>query len=263
MSVGFAQERSIRIGRRLSALRLLFVLIAARAAAQENWTQVVKFEAYKPDYFLVGQPETKIQGSMKIPLIQGENLYFGYTQLMMWELIRGGPYFSDINYNPEFFYRVHLGDGTERWLDVGPFDHESNGAGGTNERSWNRTYVRFHDEWSFEGRAKLRAEVKAWGPYSMNAANRNLPNYRGLWEGDMILSDFEGNYVVEDLILRFYAGGPSNVDPTRGGQELTFRVKSAKRKFLPVLMMQVFHGYAESLADYRHSYWAYRAGIGF
>jgi phospholipase A1/A2 len=253
----------MRLRRSARFLVLLAALGGGRAAAQENWTQVVKFEAYKPDYFLIGQPETKIQGSMKVSLIQDQNLYFGYTQLMMWEMIRSSPYFSDLNYNPEFFYRFHIGGGKTQWVDFGPFEHESNGAGGVNERSWNRTYVRYHDEWSLGRRAKLRAEVKAWVPYSMNASNRNLPNYRGLWEGNAILSDFKGDYVVEDLIFRFYAGGPSNVDPTRGGQELTLRIKSASRKLLPVMMLQVFHGYAESLADYRHSYWAYRAGVGF
>ncbi|MDE2510110.1 MAG: hypothetical protein KGL74_03215 [Elusimicrobia bacterium] len=68
---------------------------------------------------------------------------------------------------------------------------------------------------------------------------------------------------MEDLIFRVCAGGPSNADPLRGGQELTLRIKSAKRKLLPVIIMQVFHGHAESTLDYRRSYWAYRAGFGF
>ena len=38
-------------------LLLLAMLSTSLAAAQENWTQVVPFEAYKPDYFLLGQPE--------------------------------------------------------------------------------------------------------------------------------------------------------------------------------------------------------------
>lgn len=223
----------------------------------------MQFQSYKPDYFLMGQPETKLQLSLKVQLLQEENLYFGYSQLMLWQLVRKDPYFSDINYNPEFFYRVHFGDQGTKWLDIGPFEHESNGKGGADERSWDRTYARYHDEWLMGAHTKLRAEVKLWVPYAMNASNRNLPNYLGIWEGNVMLSDFKGNFVVEDLIFRFYAGGPSNVDPTRGGQELTFRIKSARRKILPVAMMQVFHGYAESLLDYRHSYWAWRAGIGF
>jgi outer membrane phospholipase A len=248
---------------RFNLLFLAAVAIGAPAAAQENWNQVVPIEGYKPDYFLMGKPQTKIQFSLKIPLIQGRGLYFGYTQIMLWELFRADPYFSDVNYNPEFFYRFHLGGGKTRWLDFGPLEHESNGKGGAGERSWNRTYLRYHDEWALGGRAKARAELKAWVPYSMNVSNRNLPNYRGLWEGSVIFSDFKGDYTVEDLIVRLYAGGPSNVDPTRGGQELTFRIKSSKRKFIPVTMLQVFHGFAESLADYRRSYWAFRAGIGF
>jgi len=80
-----------------------------------------------------------------------------------------------------------------------------------------------------------------------------------------MLSNFLGDfYDVDDLIFRLYPGGPSNVDPTRGGQELTWRVRARFRKeVLPVMVFQVFHGYAESLLDYRHSYWAWRAGIGF
>lgn len=90
--------------------------------------------------------ETKIQLSLKIRIIQDQNLYFGYTQLMLWELERPDPYFSDVNYNPEFFYRFHLADRNTRWLDIGPFEHESNGKGGIDERSWDRTYIRYHDE---------------------------------------------------------------------------------------------------------------------
>jgi len=243
----------------------LLVLLAARAAAQENWTQVVPLEPYKPNYFLMGQPDTKIELSLKIPLVQGQNLYFGYTQLMKWELFRNDPYFADLNYNPEVFYRFPLGDGATRWLDVGPFEHESNGKGGAEERSWNRTYARYHDEWPLGGPTILRAELKAWVPYSYNPSNRNLADYRGLYETNVILSNFLGSwYDVDDLIFRLYPGGPSEVDPTHGGQELTLRVRASfRKKLLPVMVFQVFHGFAESMLDYRHSYWAWRAGIGF
>lgn len=247
------------------ALLLLAALGAPRAAAQENWTRVVPLEAYKPNYFLMGQPDTKIELSLKIPLIQDQNLYFGYTQLMKWELVRNDPYFADINYNPEIFYRFKIHGSSTTWLDIGPYDHESNGKGGSQERAWNRTYARYHDEWALGGRLVLRAELQAWVPYAYNSANRNLPDYRGVYETNVMLSGFLGRlYDVDDLILRLYPGGPSNVDPTRGGQELTVRLRAAARKkFMPVGVMQVFHGYAESMLDYRHSYWGWRVGIGF
>jgi outer membrane phospholipase A len=248
----------------LSILLLIVALGSMRAAAQENWTHNVPFEAYKPNYALEGQPDMKIQGSLKVPLITDQNLYFGYTQLIIWQALRPDPYISDINYDPELFYRVHIKDQKTQWLDLGLFEHESNGKGGAEEVSWNRSYVRYHAEWFIGAHAKIRAEVKAWVPYDMNANNRDLPEYRGLWESSVMLSDFRrDSVVVDDLIFRFYAGGPSNVDPARGGQEFTWRVKSSRRKYVQVVMFQVFHGVAESLLDYKHSLWAWRAGIGF
>jgi len=252
--------------RRAAALLVLLAAFgAARASAQENWTAVAPLELYKPDYFLMGQPDTKIQFSFKIRLLQDQNLYFGYSQLMKWELFRPDPFFADLNYNPEFFYRFKLDGSSTTWVDFGPFEHESNGKGGAEERSWNRTYARVHDEWRVGDQAGLKGEFKAWIPYSYNPSNRNLADYRGLYETNWILSDFLGKfYDVDDLILRLYPGGPSEVDPARGGQELTLRVRAARRrKIRPVVVLQLFHGFAESMLDYRHSYWAWRAGIGF
>ena len=255
----------MRAGIIAGSLLLFSALAAPRASAQENWTAVVPLELYKPDYFLMGQPDTKIQFSFKLRLVQGYPLYFGYSQVMKWDLVRPDPFFADLNYNPEFFYRFALGDSKTRWLDAGPFEHESNGKGGSEERSWNRSYLRFHDEWTVGDKTVLRAELKAWVPYSLNVANRDLPDYRGVYETNVILSNFMGpRFDVDDLILRLYPGGPSNVDPTRGGQELTWRMRStAHIRIRPVLVFQVFHGYAETMLDYRHSYWAWRAGIGF
>ena len=175
------------------------------------------------------------------------------------------PYFADIDYNPEFFYRFKVGASSTAWVDVGPFEHESNGKGGAQERSWNRTYARVHEEWNVGDEAVLRGEFKAWFRTRSNASNRNLADYRGLYELNLTLSDFMGRfYDVDDMILRLYPGGPSEVDPTHGGQELTWRVRAKfRRKFRPVITFQVFHGFAESMLDYRHSYWAWRAGIGF
>lgn len=254
--------------RKVFVVTSLIVLVssaAAPAAAQENWTAVAPLELYKPDYFLMGQPDAKIQFSFKVRLLQDQNLYFGYSQLMKWELFRASPYFLDINYNPELFYRVKLGDTPTRWLDFSPFEHESNGQGGVNERSWNRAYIRYHDEWKAGRDAVLRGEFKVWAPYSLNASNRNLPDYRGLYETNLILSNFAGPmFDVDDLIFRLYPGGPSNVDPTRGGQEVTLRIRTAKPdKLRPVAVFQIFHGHAESLLDYRQNYWAWRGGIGF
>ena len=245
------------------ALILLAALGAAPAAAQEAFTSIASLETYKPSYFLQGQPDTKIQVSLKLRLVQDQNLYFGYSQLMIWQFVRANSHFSDLNYNPELFYRFPLGDG-KRWVDFGPFEHESDGKSGAAARSWNRTYVRGHDEWAVGGTARASVELKAWVPYLMDPASRNIPQYRGLYETNLTLSDFIPGLDFDDLILRLYPGGPSDVDPTRGGQELTLRLHfKQSKKALPVVTFQVFHGFAESLLTDTRSYWAWRAGIGF
>ena len=52
------------------ALILLAALGAAPAAAQEAFTSIASLETYKPSYFLQGQPDTKIQVSLKLRLVQ-------------------------------------------------------------------------------------------------------------------------------------------------------------------------------------------------
>ena len=249
------------------ALTITFLvsLGASRSAAQEAYTSSTTLEMYKPAYFLQGQPDTKIQVSLKLRLAQGHNLYLGYTQLMIWQFIRQNSHFSDVNYNPEIFYRCHL-DERSRWVDLGIFEHESDGKSGTTTaRSWNRTYLRGHDEWSLGDGMRLRAEFKAWVPYLLDPASKNLPQYRGLYETNLILSNVIGGiFDRDDLILRLYPGGASDVNPAQGGQELTLRLHPRRPKSaVPVVTLQVFHGFAESLLTYRRSYWAWRAGIGF
>jgi phospholipase A1 len=235
------------------------------ASAEEGADTTIRLEPYKPLYFLVGQPNTKIQLSFKGRLVEGSNLYFGYTQLMMWELIRSDPYFSDLNYAPEIFYRYHVADSPKRWIDFGAWEHESNGKGGANERSWNRTYLRYHDETDLGWKqTRLLWSIKAWVPYAYNSANKNITEYRGLWEVNVTLAKLPSPVFEQDeWTFRLYPGGPSSNNPLRGGQELTLRAKLRGRRFLPLFVGQVFHGFGENLLDFQESRWGLRAGIGF
>src|SRR5579863_1274910 len=148
-------------------------------SAEESGSDLNRLESYKPIYFLMGSPNTKIEVSLKTKVIEGFNLYVGYSQLMMWELFRKSPYFSDLNYNPEIFYRMVLKADSKmiptRWLDFGGFEHESNGKGGVNERSWNRSYLRYHDEVDSTMGSRVYWSIKAWGPYSEVPSVFRLP----------------------------------------------------------------------------------------
>ena len=242
----------------------LHALSGATALASEGESNLLELYNYKPIYFLMGTSYTKIEFSFKTQVVKSIPVYFGYTQLMMWDLFTPSPYFYDINYNPLVWYRFNIDGSENHWLDLIPFEHESNGKGGTQERTWNRIGASYHQVFSVGDHSTLYFDFKAWIPFMMSLNNANIAQYRGVWELQLTLSKFLGPFFdFNDLELRFYPGGPSYTDPLRGGQELTLRLRSKLRDFLPFALVQVFHGYGQYLLDDQNSMWGVRAGIGF
>ncbi len=248
----------------LSAALLLFCPWIANAYVDEGSAPAVMISPYKPTYFVVGKKEGKGQFSLKARPAEALPLYVGYTQLMMWDIFRASAPMRDINFNPELFYRVTLGEEKElRWLDLGIFEHESNGLQGSNSRSWNRSYLRFSDAYSFTGlTTKLQWSIKIWAPYSCEGSG--CAQYRGLFEANISLENFFGTGMGEnDINLRFYPGGRSYLNPLKGGQELTFRLRPSKLSYVPLFVIQFFHGYGENMLDQSNEQLALRGGIGF
>lgn len=235
----------------------------AHAYIDETRSETVLISPYKPTYFLLGSLDTKIELSFKGQLIEQTPLFFGYSQLMFWELFQPSAPFSDIDYNPELFYRGFYFSDKKAWIDFGLFEHESNGKGGEDSRSWNRAYLRYSDLWKLGERVSMNTTVKAWVPYAA-ADNPDIAKYRGLAEFTVSFTGFLGRvFDRDDLIFRFYLGGATYINPLQGGQGLTLRVKSGPRKFLPLTVIQLFHGYGENLLNYRDNRTAIRAGVGF
>ena len=222
------------------------------------------FQRYKPSYFLLGHPITKVQISLKVQILRELPLYMGYSQLMMWDLFKNSAPFRDINFNPELFYRIHLeGErGMVRDLDLAPFEHESNGKDGPDSRSWNRIYARYTSNFLLPGRG-IWWSFKLQLPFAYRD-NPDLPKQRGIYEFQVGVSDlFRRFFDVNELILRIYGGGRTRVNPLQGGQELTYREKESRRIFLLTLYLQIFHGYGENLLDAGDKRWGFRAGVGF
>ncbi len=107
---------------------LLFVLSAHGAdpvtagvdpATVDDREPIPFLERYKPSYFLLGHPITKVQVSFRVQLVRDLPVHFGYTQLMMWDLFKSSAPFRDLNYNPDLFYRLALSrdDGRSLVLD--------------------------------------------------------------------------------------------------------------------------------------------------
>jgi outer membrane phospholipase A len=245
-------------------LLLGWTFAVTRAAADEGEGDMLALLSYKPIYFLMGNPYTKIELSFKTQIVRALPVYFGYTQLMMWDLFIHSPFFYDLNYNPLAWYRINFDVSSEQWLDLIPWEHESNGKGGLLERAWDRTGVAYHQRLALGEETKLYASVKAWVPFHYNPNNEDLAQYRGVWQLDLTLSDFMGSmFEFSDLIFTLYPGGDYYTNPIRGGQELTLRLKSVYREFMPLFVAQIFHGYGEYLQDYQDEHWGFRIGVGF
>jgi phospholipase A1 len=224
----------------------------------------LQLKRYKPFYFIAGKADMKGQISFKVPVVEGTGLYIGYTQLFIWDVYKPSGPMRDVNYNPEAFYRFNLNGSHYTALDLGLFEHESNGLAGTSSRQWNRTYLRFHEEYKkAESALHLIWEAKVWYQFMDDPGNVDIERYRGTYELNMTLAGMGHTILnINDLTLRIFPGGPSTADITRGGQELDWRIMGSKRLLVPIFI-QLYHGYGENLLDYKRKQWMLRAGIGF
>lgn len=201
----------------------------------------------------VKHTEFVYQFSFKLPMIKNVfeiankpvSLYISYTQLAFWQLYVKSAYFRETNYEPEIYLSSNL---RKNWLlDVG-VNHQSNGRGGAQERSWNRAYF---DLTGSEGNWLI--SFKPW-----------------------FLIFREGNSGVYNPDITQYLGHERIVGAYQfpNSLELTLRVQNLERpRYLsekaslsyPLnkkikLYIQFFHGYGQSLIEYKHS--TTSAGIG-
>ena len=248
----------------IAVFLVVFCLISVAKAEEEGGPQLVRLQEHKPIYFLIGEPDTKIQFSFKVQFFQRFNLYLAYTQLVMWDAFKVSSPVRDINYDPEIFYRIFIKKDSNRWIDLGFIEHESNGLTGATSRSWNRIYVLYHSTQKLSEHIKLPWSIKGWIPSYQNPTDRDIPKYRGMWELQVTLTDFLGSFFGDnDLLLRLYPGGKYYTNPLAGGQELTLRSKATIKALSPVVVFQLFHGYGENMLDYQHDRFGIRIGIGF
>ena len=242
---------------------IIILLTIYSVEPEEIKSSPIQLQQYKTIYFLAGKPDTKIQLSFKVQLINKLDLYFAYTQLMMWDVLEPSAPFRDLNYNPDLFYRIFIKKESNRWVDIGIFEHESNGRDGESSRGWNRAYVLFHSTQKI-GEHKILWSIKSWFPYSYKNSNPDLPKYRGLWEFQVTVSNMLQSFWGEnELNLRLYPGGNYYLNPIAGGQELLFISKTKMTTFAPNFLVGFFHGYGENLIDYNRDRFGIRAGLSF
>src|SRR4051812_26882701 len=131
--------------------------------------------AHRPLYVLVGPevPNVKFQISTKVPLLFPDgrnapepvlsNVYFGYTQMSLWDIHHPGTATIDTTFQPELFFVTRTAPvdfpgfrASGVGVQVG-VQHESNGRSG--EESRNANYFYLEPTLYFGDRKALHAEV--------------------------------------------------------------------------------------------------------
>lgn len=201
--------------------------------------------------------EAKLQISFKIPLwinIMGESatLYFGYTQLSLWQMYNSelSSPFRETNYEPELMLGFPL---KERFLGMDlsalllSLNHQSNGQTEPFSRSWNRIIANF-----LFSSGNFVVNVRPWYRIPEEDAvddNPDIDKYMG--SGEIHAYYKSGDNVVAALLrnnLREDNKGAIQLD---WSYQMHPKVKG---------YIQLFSGYGDSLIDYDRA--VTRFGIG-
>ncbi len=198
--------------------------------------------------------ETEFQVSIKYDSAAGlfglnEIYTAAYTQLAFWQLYEESAYFRETNYNPELFVTFPISTLDESIFVKAvriAFEHQSNGRGGAEERSWNylsaSTYLQFKN---------VFAELKLWHRLpDTTDYNPDLIDYMGHGHLRFMLPYKKH---MAKLLLRSNFSGNSAV-------EFDYSYPAFDRNDL-FFYLKTFNGYGESLIDYNHN--VNKVGIGF
>ncbi len=229
---------------------------------REEKLEEANFFRYKDNYILGGKPNTKVQFSLKFPIILHENLFLAYTQQMFWKLSAQSKPFQDINFNPELFYEWQRPHRLIRAFALG-IEHRSNGKAGLESRSLDRLFVETGAEIGWKG-YQLRWDTRVFWIYDIDwQTNNEIRQYTGFW-----YTRFAVDGLLEQLIptktelyLQFNPGGESGTKSRYGSIESGLKVRARIFGSLPYLMVQYYYGYMESLLDYNVPTHSYRIGF--
>lgn len=218
------------------------------------------YQNHTPNNEQLKHQEMKFQLSFKVPLWKNilnhpSSLYFAYTQLTYWQLYNNSAFIRETDYEPEFFLaneiNFHLiNDWNINFLNLGAV-HQSNGRGGSLERSWNRIYleaISSTDHWL--------VSLKPWYVIqdgTLLRHNSNITNYLGY--GRILIGyKYNGQLIALSMHNIVEGGGK------RATAELTwsFPITSYLKGYA-----QVFSGYGQSLIEYNHRTNSVGVGVAF
>ena len=210
----------------------------------------VTLRTHKPVYLIIlDNKDVKFELSFKVKFASGRDFYFGYTQKSFWDLFEKSSPFRETNYNPEIFWEIREGSSSENGFGMGKTligaEHESNGMGGAESRSWNRLYIEqgvSYNPPSFDDKSKkdfLILSLKLWPMVQAGRENKDITGYQGYGE-------FSAEVNVS--AVRFFLKG------RKGTRSDAVSVESSLALDVPGLNVYPFvqyrYGYGESLLKY-------------
>lgn len=238
-----------------------------------HWTSRINRSPQSPSQATVSLPdyrqiESKFQLSLRTKLVQGllldgADLWFGYTQQAFWQIYNGADSkpFRNTDYEPELMYVVPTGGRFQqlpfewkwRYTQLGVV-HQSNGQSDPLSRSWNRVYLAGGFErgpWSVSARVNKRIREDA-----AKDNNPDLVSYRGRAE---VTVNWASGPKLVSLQYR------STLQDTRYGSlqlEYSYPVFSDQPNGVR-WYLQAFHGFGETLTDYNFRQTSFGAGLSF
>lgn len=229
---------------------------------------------HEPMYFIAGteSPNAKFQISFKYQLLN-ENGWLGtnapglkgfnvaYTQTSLWDLSAPSAPFFDTSYKPALIYswdRV-LGRENVDWfrLDLqGGFQHESNGKGGVDSRSFNIAFFRPTFVFGHDDKLQLTLQPRVWGYIGgLSSGNPDLDEYRGYFDLRAVIGWRRGPQ-LSALGRMGHEGNNSSAQI-----DLTYPLMQVADSFSLYLHAQYFTGYGESLLRYNQRSDVVRVGL--
>lgn len=245
--------------------------------AQENDEKQrlpLRITAYRPIYYIDAIkvndnfPNAMVNISFKYRVVEDLDLFFGYTQLMFWDRNKESSPFKDINYNPELFYRFYIQNSWLTSIDLGLYEHKSNGLAGEFSRSWDRQYLQFNTEYEYLSWFNIPRKInwtlkyfKLWE--GLLDDNRDIGKYIGNLSQRITIEDHFnfGALSATELYFEFNAGGNNKMDFSMGGIEIGYIFNCQFFGLNPRIYVQAFNGYGHSLLQYKEVEHAIRMGL--
>ncbi len=255
---------------KLLILSVLYIDMSFAAPARENdkivesvigSNAVEKFAYHKPTYLIGGIDDLKLQFSFKYRIIKTANLYFAYTQLMLWSIYEATKPFADVNYYPEIFYRFleRNGDFLLRNIDLG-YLHSSNGQDGEGSRAFDRLYLRSNFAIKVN-RNVYGMQLMAFHIFNKDDTNPDIIDHYGYYTADFFVTDiikFDHHHL--DFELKFFSG-KRVYDFDQGGHQVGVIYRSASQELSPSFYFQHYEGFSENLEKYNKRRTEYRIGF--